>query len=172
MTAKVLFLDIDGPMIPHRAYLLPDNHTRLVRLFDPVAVAMVLHLVVKAPAKLVISSAWAMHEGSLDRLIEDFAINGIRFSRYVHADWRTPRGGTLETRSDEILAWLAKHPEVTHWTALDDEETPAPGGVLCDFTDGLLMRHFDQAGDLLGIDNRILHTQRIEDAIAEARKAA
>ena len=37
---RVLFLDIDGPMIPYRAKYLP-TQTAVMTKFDPIAVAMI-----------------------------------------------------------------------------------------------------------------------------------
>jgi hypothetical protein len=155
---KVVFLDIDGPMIPGRAYCLPENHGKLVTRFDPVAVAMVLRLLHLAPAKLVISSTWRKH--GRERMAADLVRNGICPS-LLHEDWTTgdhrdgPFGRTLE-----ILSWLDRHQEVTHYVAVDDEEVKL-NSVKCSMEDGLLKSHFKTAGQLLGIDGMRLMCERL-----------
>ncbi|WP_431861310.1 HAD domain-containing protein [Azospirillum sp.] len=156
---KVVFLDIDGPMIPQRAYYLPENHGKLVTRFDPVAVWMVLRLLHLAPAKLVISSTWRKH--GRERMAADLTVNGICPS-HLHDDWSTgehrdePLG-----RAKEIMGWMDRHPEVTHYAAIDDERLELPGEVRTTFHDGMQMGHFKLAGDLLDIDWMRLSGERL-----------
>lgn len=146
---KVIFIDIDGPMIPLRAYSLPENHMTIVARFDPVAVAMVNRLVTEADAKIVISSTW--RQQGWDKIALLLRLNGIPL-HHCHADWRTPYNGDAgQRRADEILEWLGDHPEITHWVAFDDEPVPEPGGVQCTMDDGLQWAHFDKARGLLGL---------------------
>lgn len=55
MITKVIFLDIDGPMISGRAAYLPDQ-TYIHSVFDPCATAMLLRVIEHSGARIVISS--------------------------------------------------------------------------------------------------------------------
>lgn len=142
---KVLFLDIDGPMIPRRAFYLP-NQTLIVRKFDPVATALLNEVLAKTGAKLVISSTWGKQGiETVKTLLEE---NGISWES-VHQDWVTPRKYPL-ARPEEIRLWLANHPEITHWASLDDEQLDLDGkNVKVTFDDGMLTQHYQQLLELL-----------------------
>lgn len=140
---KVLFLDIDGPMIPRRAYFLP-GQTLVVSIFDPVAVSLIKRVLDKTGAKLVISSTWGNHGKELVK--ETLEENGISWD-YVHADWITPRK-LSSSRDNEIEWWIQKHREVTHWASIDDEKL-AKNNVRVSFDDGMQYRHYIELMQLL-----------------------
>lgn len=152
---KIIFLDIDGPMLPGRAYVLPENNKVMPRSFDKIAVHSVLALLTRAPAKLVISSTWAtMGRETFSEVLTE---NGID-PAFLHDDWMTPRKMS-SSRATEIKWWLEEHPEVTHWVALDDDPTVyslRPNGIQCHFNDGLLTGHFDQAKAVLDIPGGLI----------------
>lgn len=150
---KILFLDFDGPMMPGRSYLLPENYRRLVTRFDPVASAMVQRLLEDADARLVISSTWRAHGRDV---IAGMLLNNQIDSSRLHEDWRTSHHRMSASRASEIQEWLARHPETTHWVALDDDVTPEPGGVKCSFVDGLLDKHYRMAQELLGVAQMVV----------------
>lgn len=152
MTDKVIFLDIDGPMIPLRCYV--GNLAGAPEQFDPLAVRMLNHLIALSGAKIVMSSAWAVGGYSyINRVLQE---NGIH-PKHLHKDWITPRDGKY-SRQEEIQRWLDKHPEVTHYAALDDDPVDRlPGGVQIDFEDGFRIADFRKAVKLLGVtDSRRL----------------
>jgi len=156
---KIVFLDVDGPMIPHRAYMLPYNHGGRVSLFDPIAVNMVKRLLALAPAKLVISSTW--RGMGRDNIMHLLGMNGFR-ADCLHDDWATTPRNTSLPREEEIRQWLDRHPETTHYAALDDEDLgDLPGAVVCTFEDGLQMEHYKLAGRLLDIDEKTLHLGKL-----------
>lgn len=129
---KVLFLDIDGVMIPKRAHLLKNEMTSNERLeypqsvaerFDPVAVAMLKDVILKTYSKIVISSAWAsiFKKKGIEELFVDNKMN----PDWIHEDYATPRD-KVSIRVKEIKAWLDLHPEVTKYCAIDDDSTFHP----------------------------------------------
>lgn len=133
MTAplRVLFLDIDGVLnstrtalalggIPHD--LRPEDVSKL----DPVALALIRNLCRAAGLSVVVSSSWRIlhHWDAIGR-----ALN----LPTMDATPRCPTG----FRGDEVRAWLAAHPEVRDWAAVDDD---------CDF-------HPDQASRLVRVDS-------------------
>lgn len=117
---KVIFLDIDGPMISERACLLPK--TRKNRLFDPVAVAMVNTMIAVSGAKLVLSSSWGnkYSKSAMTKLLKRNGFIAVDW----HKDWITEKKFTSE-RFHEISWWIADHEdELTHWLTIDDANIP------------------------------------------------
>lgn len=113
----ILFMDIDGPMIPMRVYYLSKKVPGPVCIFDPVAIDHINRLLSARPElKIVISSTWRYH--GRDKCEELLNRNNIDPTR-LHDDWCTPRGP--ETRSQEIQAWLDAHLEIRKYVALEDE---------------------------------------------------
>lgn len=148
---KVILLDIDGPMIPVKAYYLP-NQTKPASVFDPIATALLLRLLDDASAKLVISSTWGQFGRKRNEQL--LSLNGIDPS-YLHDDWITPRRNN-SARHHEIKWWLDKHPEVVDYVAFDDERldsTIVPKFVQCCTTNGMSMRNFSEARYYLGLTN-------------------
>lgn len=147
--SKVILLDIDGPMIPVRAFFLP-NQTPLASIFDPCATGMLLKLLNETDAKLVISSTWGTK--GRDRCEELLSTNGID-PLHLHDDWVTPRKFS-SSRFHEIKWWLDRHPEVTHYVAIDDEDLPVDwisNAVLCDGQEGFSFRNYLECKVFLGI---------------------
>lgn len=149
MSIPVIFLDIDGPMIPGRAYALR-TQTRRPPPFDPIAVGMVRQLCAEGAAQIVISSTWRKRR-TRDGMMDILRQNGLG-DVPLHDDWGTP---VLESqpRGQQIAAWLRNHPTVDHYVALDDDPSirTLPGAVLCSPDDGLLMEHYNRARELLGL---------------------
>lgn len=143
---KVLFLDIDGPMIPRRAFYLP-KQTLVVSKFDPVAVALLNSVLDKTGAKLVVSSTWG--NLGIEVVKPSFEENGISWDQ-VHQDWVTPRKLT-DSRVHQIRMWLDKHPGIDLWASLDDENLDLDGrNVHVSFDDGMLLKHYHKLLELLG----------------------
>lgn len=152
MTYKVIFLDIDGPMIPRRAYYLADNYCKLVTVFDPVAVQLLLALIRDNGVKIVVCSTWRKH--GYDDVCKLLDKNGIASNLYLHPDWCTKdleRLGGEFKREDEIAEWLERHPEISHYAILDDEKHDLDGMVHVTFSDGILWSHFLKAQKLLDV---------------------
>lgn len=155
MTDSVLFLDVDGPLIPHRCYLLPENHGCLVSRFDPVMVAVINRVLRVSDTKLVISSTWR-NGGRIQ--FESLMVRNNLPPRALHTDWATKLGS--EKRSVEIKEWLARHPEVEHYAAIDDELDVGdlPGGIVCSFENGMMRSHITRMVDLLDINHQRFYT--------------
>ena len=115
--SKVIFIDVDGPMIPVKAYWLPKQTKPIVSVFDPVATSLVNALIAQSGAKIVMS-ATCRHKG-LDFVRDLLLKNGID-PIHLHEDWSTPCKMS-SYRIHEICWWCDKHPEVTHYVAIDDE---------------------------------------------------
>lgn len=138
LCTKVLFLDIDGPMIPRRAYYLP-GQTRVASVFDPVAVSLIKRVLDETGAKIVISSSW----GRLGKDYVEPALNenGLSWDKYVHFDWITPRQADKDDRNAEIKNWLKAHKEIKKWVSLDDARLKK-NNVKVSFEDGVQWSHY------------------------------
>lgn len=151
---KIIFLDFDGPMLPLRGYITPENKEEVWSQFDPIAVAMVNSLVKEGPAKIVISSAWRSF--GKDEIMDKLSKNNISPSS-VHVDWCTPRKPHSLRRAEEVLLWVKDHSEITHWVAIDDEpcnEFTQDNWVQVTFDDGIQFEHFQKAREILGVDTK------------------
>lgn len=148
MSTKIIFLDIDGPMIPNRAFFLP-NQTTIYSVFDPCAVAMLNRLITLSGAKLVITSTWSSK--GLDVCKQLLTDNGVVGE--IHPDWTTPKKLT-SSRTMEIGWWLADHSDIDGWVVLDDERLDAgllPNFVQCDTYEGFSYRNMLESMKHLGI---------------------
>lgn len=148
MTTKVLFLDVDGPMIPTRAWRLPGNVSKIHKQFDPCAVANILYVLETTGAKIVLSSTWGRVYDWAD-ILHWFNESGIA-PRAFHADAITPRFAEHTDRVIEIKAWLARHPEITHYAVLDDDTVDLPNFVKVSVRNGLMYEHVEELLTLLG----------------------
>jgi len=142
---NILFLDIDGPMIPARMYY--DGIPKIITgkkadvwMFDPLAVAMVNHLIDTFKIKLVFNTS---HNAlGIDHIL-NFQYNGITRSDY-HDDFMTKYPLGLTKRMDAISEWLTRHPEVTKWVVLDDWPIESDRAVLVDYNYGITLDNFEQ----------------------------
>ena len=164
MANKVIFLDFDGPMIPIRAYWLP-NQTKPASVFDPVAVSLLNKLVRDSGAKIVISSSWrgVGDDESKEKVFETLVMNGVATS-FVHEDWATPWKFSSE-RVHEIPMWLNDHPEVTHYVAIDDihlDVEAVPFAVRSSSYEGFSLRNY--------LESRIILDVYIDPAQKEEHK--
>lgn len=98
--------------------------------FDEKAVKVLNSILEETSAEIVVSSDWRFH-ANLDELGDYYVSQGIlkkpisvthRTEDINPELWRVMRfRADLELeRSIEILDWLEKNPQVTHWVAIDD----------------------------------------------------
>lgn len=142
--SKVIFLDIDGPMIPVRAYWLPTQTKPHVSVFDPVAVSLLNKLIEASGAKIVMSSSW--RKQGYDVVVELLSKNGVD-PKHLHEDWDTPWKFSSQ-RIHEIKWWLDDHSEVTHYVAIDDESLLTdfvPNAIQADTYEGFSLRNYLEA---------------------------
>lgn len=146
---KILFLDIDGPMIPTRAFYLKDQGKLMgfgvADTFDPIAVGMLNDVFEQTSCQLVISSTWRIK--GLKICQELLTKNKVVYNA-IHPDWETPRKMS-STRGEEIKMWLNKHKEVTKYAILDDEKVDLPNLVRVSNEDGMQLRHHLKLIELL-----------------------
>lgn len=158
---KVIFLDFDGPMIPTRAYWLPNQTRPIVSIFDPVAVSLVNKLLEESQAQLVISSSW--RNKGLDTIKDMLTKNGMDPS-VLHEDWETPQKFSSQ-RIHDIKWWLDDHPEVTHYVAIDDIDLDVefvPNAVLAGAYEGFSFRNYLEARGFLDAYNETEEDQALK----------
>lgn len=137
---KALFLDHDGVICLLNNFgtrfkkgkgTMTDNSV-LKRFdnFDKKAIKTLNEIIEESECEIIVSSDWKRwatveelgeyyeHQGIIKKPLDfTVSINDIQ----VPEDFKWDRNYDLEqTRCFEIQAWLDKHPEVTHWVAVDD----------------------------------------------------
>lgn len=117
---KIVFLDADGVFI--LAYLRPTG--QLTVALDTDCIERVNRICEKTGAQIVVSSNHRYSSDFRSKLL----VYGITAPiiddtpKWLGADpdCSEPLVSIGPRRDEEILAWLADHPEVTSWVALDD----------------------------------------------------
>lgn len=110
---KILFLDIDG-VLNCKASFSPKNHTPT----ELVMINRINQVLITTGCKIVVSSSWRIL-WNFDELKEMLSQRGLK-DRIIDV---TPRSIHKSCkRQDEIQAWLDKHPEVTKFAIVDDED--------------------------------------------------
>lgn len=156
---KILFLDIDGVLIPRRVYDMPGQTKPLVTVFDPGVVGMLNTLARECGYKFVIHSSWvrsnfALHTAGNCKTVKDHMVNQGLLSEYFHEDAHCIYRFS-GTRWTAIIEWLQDNPEVTRTDYWIIEDEPMPLGtqlnsarvITTDFDEGLTYRQFRQIYD-------------------------
>lgn len=107
-TNKILFLDIDGVLTSGRTGY---------QNWDIYSTTFLKWLCEKTNTKIVVSSTWRCNRDR--KFFTDIFGDDI-----IHNDWKTPwdlLDFTINCRGDEIKKWLDKHPEITEYVILDDD---------------------------------------------------
>jgi hypothetical protein len=177
MSRNIVFLDIDGVMLPGRAILLPGNpkaiSARLAKnfeesnpTFDPIAVQMINNLITLADAKIVLNTTWAFGVPPAPTHIKNALIaNGVLES--FAEDWATYRRLT-GSKLTSIGDWIDDNGlENDSYLALDDDIYPSSFEesvnywssdktfkaelIQPSYDDGLTWKHYKQALKFFGV---------------------
>ena len=142
---KVIFLDFDGVMslmgqwggrfkkILKYQYKFPgvleDDIPAWVRFdnFDPKAIKILNSILLHHDVEIVISSDWKLY-ASLNELQDMFdkydvvklPIDTTPNLISYQSKSQMKKDELIKWRIKEIKLWLSKHPDVTHWVAVDD----------------------------------------------------
>lgn len=145
---KILFLDIDGVLnskFYYKYIYKPDNG---LSRFDPYCAVLIRRLVEEFSLQIVITSTW--RNGLVDRLMRELQDNGL--DNFLHSDWHTPIL-RFASRGKEIKSWLDKHPEVTDYLIIDDNENlleyQMERFVKTNNFLGMAQEHYNQARSIL-----------------------
>lgn len=143
MSEKVIFLDIDGPMIPSSMYLI-DNMCSFKRLFPPTTVAVLNRLCEASGARVVFNTT---HNTPMKDApdIEVALVNHGLKADHVHPNDCKTRYPTLR-RGAAINEWLGRHPETKRFVAFDDTKfTDQDYLIWVDPDAGLHVGHYNEA---------------------------
>lgn len=144
---KVVFLEIDGPIIPAAMYLV-SRMCSYERIMSLQAVAVVREICKISGAKLVINSTHNREFANVPGIEEMLVRHGMPAEGF-HPDSRTSYPGI--PRDLAVTKWLAEHPEVTDWVALDYVDFPdIENFIYVDPDCGLGTAHLNQALGALG----------------------
>ena len=141
---RVLFLDIDGVVLPDMANFLPHQTRPILSQFDPCAVALLNRACHHRKYKIVIHSSWLRFGNpSMEGTVLDHCISQGLKAGHFH-DTEPMASGEIHWRYDRIDDWLSRHPEVNRFWILDD--TPPDDGyprkkhwIACDPDEGITM---------------------------------
>lgn len=148
---KIVFLDIDGPMIPSYVYLknLNCSMSDERREFCIYCVLAINRLCEQTDAKIVFNTYHNRHYPTQVGTIRDDAIaNGV-LERHIHEEWKTEYPNT-HNRYDAICNWIRKNGEAD-WIAIDDADFTDRAGarqILIDPHQGFNIPAFNVAADL------------------------
>lgn len=157
MSDKVLFLDLDGPMIPGRSYMHGAQEggglilAGVYNKFDPIAVAMINDVCEHRSWKIVLHTSWVRHIGGA--LTKAHCIDQGIDEHCFHEDaWCDEDENWRYTR---VAKWLNAHPGVEEYLIVDDtpynadimSQYPHPEDMeehlmLVSYEDGLLSQHY------------------------------
>ena len=146
---KIIFQDIDGPLIPFRMYYRGDrpfDTTKQSFVWDPIAVDMVNELCKKFDAKVVFNTAHG--ENPKEVLQHQAHQNGLL---HVHDDCKTSYPFT-GNRYQAITEWLEKYPNVQKfdWIVIDDTQVCLSRQIKVDWEVGMTLENYRKACMLLG----------------------
>ncbi|KAL3935614.1 MAG: hypothetical protein SGBAC_008896 [Bacillariaceae sp.] len=112
---KVIFLDIDGVLLPFPQKEPPED-----TLFPTNTMKALDHLLKATQAQLVLSSTWRAQDQFVQDILDDFEKHGLGVTEF-HG--MTDKHYHSE-RQWEIHRWLSQHDDIQKvcWLALDDEE--------------------------------------------------
>lgn len=146
---KVVFLDIDGPMIPAGQYLIHRQCSHQ-RIFAQIPLAVLNEFCKRSEAKIVLNTT---HNRPIDGVpdIQQALVNaGISPDHFHPTDPQTAYPAAR--RGQAVKDWLAQHPEITGWVAFDDSNfTDDENLILIDLDEGLNVRHMNMAFNVLGV---------------------
>jgi len=150
--AKVLFLDVDGVLRPLHSRQDAFQHARTIDIggakvpllgnseakagidFWPSAMRALRYVIQKTGARIVLSSDWRKQEvlqEGIAQALEEYRMPPL-YGATPDLDQATPgvikalHSSFREKRCKEIRKWVAKHPKVTHWVAIDDVDLSLP----------------------------------------------
>lgn len=142
MKPRVIFLDIDGPLIPGSMFL-KNPRCSFEREFSPVCMTVIDRLCTDAGAKVVFNTT---HNTEAVALVEAWAAQGDRTHLHERCHTIYPE----QSRFHAIRGWLTVERVNTGdepaWVALDDQfiGREEDGYILVDFDSGLTLAHYNK----------------------------
>lgn len=131
-----MFLDIDGVVCLHEEGVVNWGEGTGDDVFDEGCCRRLKEIVDATDCKLVLSSFWRLYKKDVLKMLEQLEPFGITIADF-HGKTRL-----LQSRDEEIKDYLARHPEIDCYVAVDDEDFsgelfPADRFVLTDLARGI-----------------------------------
>ena len=113
---RIIFLDIDGPMIPDQIHLLPGDekfplkkvtHFGCFSKFSPYSVAFIKTLCDGYGAKVLTNSTHNM--SGKDHIKKLFEVNGLNPDQYLHSDIMTEFKNGIDERDVAVCKWILEN---------------------------------------------------------------
>ena len=167
----IIFIDIDGPLLPARMHYQEDNINIIFKdelwfnspklkcgiKFDPVMSCLLNKWCQVTEAKFVISSSWTKYS-TLEELVIIFKNNGIDIVPNLHKNWKTEKVHKW-SRGAEIAQWLKENKgTVKNYLVLDDDDDVMSNEyldkdkiLLIDFFIGISFMQIFKGNEILGI---------------------
>lgn len=144
----VVFLDIDGVLIPSSVFMLEGADSSIHLKFSDTCVACLKHLCKETGAVIVTNTT---HNGRFkERLLP--ALEKVGLSEFVigHTDYPhcsySRKDDSESPRDIAVKKWLSEHPEVRKWVAFDDDWfTEDERLIRCDSNCGIGVREMNAA---------------------------
>lgn len=148
MSEKIIFLDIDGPMIP-ATMLLVDPMSSAHRAFPPTTIAVLNKLCERTGAKVVFNTAHNVSWDGAPNIESAIVAGGLEQQHIRAADFKTMYPDI--PRDVAVRSWLKNHADVSEWVAIDDTMfIDDERLVFVDSDAGLHVGHLNQAIEKLG----------------------
>ena len=144
MSARVLFLDVDGVLNAKNFFPAPGMKPPWI--VDLNKVQSLNHVLLQTEIKIVVSSTWRLNCTTPNADV--FCERSYVDRALIHDDWRTIQGAT-GVRWVEINEWLGRHPEVEAACVVDDNSDAELLGTPFVQTDGELGLTYEQLGVIL-----------------------
>jgi hypothetical protein len=155
---RVVFLDIDGPIINTGCYSVDKQCSLQRSVMNQSAIGWVNKLCREINAYLVTNSTHS-HYLVEDRTLKDDLIRFGADPSLFHDDWRTSYPDKLSggSRLGCIGEWIDEHPGLNDWVAFDDMNfTDSRRLIVVDFDDGITYRHYSKALKQFGVRQKLI----------------
>lgn len=113
---KVLFLDIDGVLCLHEYGVVNWDDNVDDYVFDEQCCRRLKEILNATDCKLALSSSWRLQRKDCLNILRQLAPFGITNADFIGS---TPN---MTHRGDEIMTFVARHPEIGAFVAVDDED--------------------------------------------------
>ena len=113
---KVLFLDIDGVLCLHEMGVVNWDDNVDDYVFDDGCCRRLKEILDATGCKLALSSSWRLQRSDCDKILRFLRPFGITNADFIGS---TP---DLTHRGEEIMTFVARHPEIGAFVAVDDED--------------------------------------------------
>jgi hypothetical protein len=123
---NIIFLDIDGPMIPYRAMYMKGQTLDPPAMFDPCAVGLLNRLADKTQSKIVVHSHWRKsteHKEKYPDIRQHLINQGIK-EEHLDIDDHLCPGDRTTDRWEDIHTYLYKNDKVEKFVIIEDLDCP------------------------------------------------